>query len=83
MKEGEIPNLEAYSQVMMIQERFHQLCWVTGADQDGERIVKCDRDDRAIVVCTHTMPRFAVKRQEDLARVWHELELLTRITTLT
>ena len=82
-EEGALPSLDACAVVQAKQESFCRgLDWA-GAGEDTERVVTSSREDGAIVVVIHKIPRFAACYPGELSDQWKDLNPITRITTLT
>jgi hypothetical protein len=85
--EGEIPSLEAYSQIHAVQEKFSsEIKWKDkGKDEgkDEERRIDSLRKDRMIIIVIHRIPRFAACKIAELRTQWKGREPMTRSTTMT
>jgi hypothetical protein len=81
--EGEIPPLEAYSQIHAAQEEFSRGLKWKGKGKDEERMIDSLRKDRMIIIVIHKVPRFAACNLAELSAQWKGREPMTRSTTLT
>ena len=80
--ESDLPTLDSCRAVQVQQQTFQNTLTWKGDGKDVVRVVPSPREDRAIVVVAHRVPRFSACTTDELDNDWKGKKPVTRVTTV-
>ena len=78
VEEDDLPGLQSCAETLRRRVQFSDaLCW-DGSGKDTERQVKSPKEDQAIVIVIHRIPRYSASRPTELSGEWRRWKALER-----